>query len=192
MSHTMLGAFFDISAMNGGRIVMVEKSEMAIMKRRELCRASKLGLVSRARATCLADGLACALAVHLLRRYSPSGPQAPHSPAEGGLPGWRLRRVVEHMHANMAQKMPLAQLAAVGGLSTSQFTRAFRAATRESPYQYLVRIRIERACDLLEHTVLPIVEVGLRCGFEQPNHFATMFRKFMGMSPRAYRKARCT
>ena len=43
---------------------------------------------------------------------------------------------------------------------------------------------------LLEQTRLPIIDVGLRCGFTQASHFATTFRKAMGLSPRAYRAAR--
>ena len=141
----------------------------------------------------MADLLVRALAVHLLRRYSSLAPQAAAAAsAPAAMAGWRLRWVVEHMHANPTEDLPLTQLAAVGGLSPSQFARAFRTATGEPPHRYLVRLRIERACDLLERTMLPVIEVGLRCGFEQPNPFATMFRKLMGLSPRAYRAARCT
>ena len=43
---------------------------------------------------------------------------------------------------------------------------------------------------MLEHTDLLVIEVGLRCGFEQPNHFTNTFRKLTGMSPRAYRLAK--
>ena len=78
------------------------------------------------------------------------------------------------------------------GLSPSHFARAFRAAMGEPPHRYLVRLRIKMARELLEHTRLPVIEVGLRCGFEQTTHFATMFRKMTGLSPRAYRAARCT
>ena len=142
----------------------------------------------------VADTLARALAVHLLRRHSSLAPEAPDASKRpsSAMPGWRLRRVVEHMHANLTENLSLAQLAAVGGLGPSWFAHAFRAATGEPPHRFLVRLRVERARDLLEHTALPVIEVGLRCGFEQPNHFATMFRKLTGMSPSAYRTARRT
>lgn len=136
-----------------------------------------------------ADLLTRALAVHLLRRHSSLSPQPP--PAAASMPGGRLRRVLDHMQANLAEPLPLTHLAAVGGTSPSQFGRAFREATGEPPHRYLIRLRIEQARNLLEHTTLPVIEIGLRCGFEQPNHFATMFRQMTGMSPRAYRQARC-
>ena len=135
------------------------------------------------------DALTRALALHLLRAYSTHAPRPPAPP--GVLVGWRLRRAVEHMHAHLAENLPLAQLAAAAGLSPSHFARAFRAATGEPPHRYLVRLRVDRARHLLEHTRLPVIEVGLRCGFEQTTHFATMFRKVTGLSPRAYRAARC-
>lgn len=140
----------------------------------------------------LADMLARALAVHLLRRYSSHACQPPDEVPKGAMVGWRLRRVLEHMEAHLTEDLPLAQLAMVSGIGASQFARAFRAATGEPPHRYLVRLRVERACGLLERTRLAVTEVGLRCGFEQPSHFATLFRKHTGLSPRAYRTARCT
>lgn len=135
-----------------------------------------------------ADGLARAFAVRLLRCHSSLAPTVPEAP--GSIAGGRLRRVIEHMHANLAEELPLTQLAAVGGLSPSQFARAFRAATGEPPHRYLTHLRVERARDLLEHTDLSVIEVGMRCGFGQPAHFATVFGKLTGMSPRAWRRAR--
>ena len=142
----------------------------------------------------VANTLARALAVHLLRRHSSLAPQASEAfkPPGSAMPGWQLRRVIEHMHAHLAEDLSLAQLAAVGGLGPSRFAHAFRAATGEPPHRFLVRLRVERARDLLERTALPVLEIGLRCGFGQPNHFATMFRKLTGMSPSAYRTARRT
>ena len=134
------------------------------------------------------DMLARALALHLLRAYSAGA--APPSGEPGALAGWRLRRATEFMHANIAEDIPLARLAATVGLSPSHFARAFRGATGEAPHRYLIRLRVEAAGQLLEQTRLPIIDVGLRCGFTQASHFATTFRKAMGLSPRAYRAAR--
>ena len=92
------------------------------------------------------------------------------------------------MKANLADPLPLTRLATVGGTSPSQFARAFRKATGESPHRYLIRLRIDQARNLLEHTALKVIEVGLSCGFEQPSHFATTFRQLTGLTPRAYRQ----
>ena len=104
--------------------------------------------------------------------------------------GWRLQKAIDCIQANLAGDLPLSQLAAAAGFSPSHFARAFKAAVGEPPHRYMIRLRIERARHLLEHTRLPIIEVGYQCGFEQTTHFATMFRKVTGLSPRAYRAAR--
>lgn len=136
------------------------------------------------------DTITRALALHLLRTYSPESPQA--QVPQGPMVSWRLRKAIDCMHANLAVDLPLSQLAAEAGLSPSHFARAFRAAVGEPPHRHMIRLRIERARHLLEHTRLPVIEIGYRCGFEQTTHFATMFRKLTGFSPRAYRAARCT
>ena len=136
------------------------------------------------------DTLARALAVHLLRRYSSIAPARLDQPTP--MPGWRLRQVIDFMKANLSGDLSLPQLASVAGLGSSQFAHAFRIAVGQPPYRYLVSLRIERARELLEHTTLPVIDIAMQCGFQQPNHFTTMFGKVTGMSPRAYRQARCT
>ena len=96
------------------------------------------------------------------------------------------------MHANFAEDLSLDQLAHVSGVSASQFGRAFRAEVGQTPHHYLIKLRVDAACDLLEHTPLSVIEVALQCGFGQPSHFATTFRRTLGMTPREYRAARCT
>ena len=136
----------------------------------------------------MVEMLANALATQLLRCHSSLAPKIRQQLA--GLPSGRLRRVIEHMHEFMDQDLSLGQLADVAGLGTAQFARAFRIATGEPPHRYLTRLRIERARELLEQTEQRVVEVGLNCGFEQPSHFATAFRKVTGLSPRAWRAHR--
>ena len=136
------------------------------------------------------DTVSRALSLHLIRAYSPQCRRTPVS--TGALIGWRLRRAMDYMNANLAENISLAQLAEAAGLSPSHFARAFRASVGEPPHRHLIRLRIDQARHLLENTRLPVIEIGLRCGFEQTTHFATMFRKITGLSPRAFRAARCT
>ncbi|MNV81894.1 HTH-type transcriptional regulator CdhR [compost metagenome] len=104
--------------------------------------------------------------------------------------GGKLQRVVTHMETHLDQDLPLSSLVELSGLSSSQFTRTFRAVMGKAPHGYLLDLRIERARNLLEKTDLSIIEVGMQCGFAQPTHFATMFRKVVGLSPREWRAAR--
>ena len=134
------------------------------------------------------DTLSRALVLHLIRTYGTTA--LPSLPAMGKLAPWRVKRVMDYMHANLADHAPLSKLASLVGLGPVQFTRAFRLATGVPPHEYLLRLRISHAIHLLETTSLPVTEVGLCCGFDQPSHFGVMFRKRIGFSPSAYRNSR--
>ena len=94
------------------------------------------------------------------------------------------------MRSRLDEDLSLDRLAETSGLSPSQFVRAFRGATGQPPHRYLVGLRVEHARALLEQTDLPVTVISLRCGFEQPSHFATSFRARTGFSPRAWRQQR--
>ena len=134
------------------------------------------------------QSLARALGVHLLRFHSNLASQPPCS--SPSLPAPRLQRVIEQMRSSLDEDLPLGRLAETSGLSPSHFVRAFRDATGQPPHRYLVGLRVERARALLEQTDMPVTLIGVRCGFEQPSHFATSFRAKTGFSPRAWRQAR--
>ena len=70
------------------------------------------------------------------------------------------------------------------------FSRAFKARTGRSPYQYLLQLRVERALHLLLSTDTSLVEMAYACGFSSQAHFTTVFRKVMGMTPGAVRALR--
>lgn len=139
-------------------------------------------------AALMGDALIQALVVHLLRNHSVLSREKAFVPPS--LSSGKLQRVIDYMRVHLDERLPLSILADLSGLSPSQFARTFRTATGKPPHGYLLDLRIEHARNLLENTDLPVIEVGMRCGFEQPNHFATMFRKIVGLSPRAWRVAR--
>jgi len=103
----------------------------------------------------------------------------------------RLKRVKEFMHANLARKVNLKQLAACADLSTSFFSAQFRAETGLAPHQYLTKLRIDFAKQLLRETRASVLEVGMAAGFENQQHFATVFRRIAGVAPTAYRHMVC-
>jgi AraC-like DNA-binding protein len=74
-------------------------------------------------------------------------------------------------------------------LSEFHFARLFKAATGDSPYQFVTRMRMERAKELLRKTRLPISQIAERVGFTKPNHFSARFRSVLGCPPDFYRKS---
>ena len=83
----------------------------------------------------------------------------------------------------------MEEAARQAGVSRSCLYRAFQAEFGCSPSIYLTRYRIQRACQLLRHSQLPVGTVAASVGFEDPFYFSRAFRRETGQSPSAYRIA---
>ncbi|MEQ8307270.1 MAG: AraC family transcriptional regulator [Hoeflea sp.] len=92
-------------------------------------------------------------------------------------------RVVDYVDANLAGPISLEDLAAEAGLSRYHFNRAFKADMGESPYQYVLRRRIEHARLLLEERRLSLGEVAAAVGFRDASYFQRAFKARTGMNP---------
>lgn len=135
-----------------------------------------------------AESLVQALSLHLLTNYSESSSNRLHR--TGGLSGYKLSRVKEFIEAHLENDLGLAELAAAAGLSTFHFARAFRISTGQTPQQYVMERRIERAKQLLSKPDIPLVEVGLRSGFKTQSHFTAAFRRSTRLTPKTWRSVR--
>jgi AraC family transcriptional regulator len=113
-----------------------------------------------------------------------------HHPVQmykGGLAAARLRRIKELVHAKMEDDLSLDEMAESVGLSTAHFARMFRKSTGETPHQFVVRQRLERAKDMLRARDARVLDVAVACGFKTQQHFAQVFRDVCGISPTGYR-----
>jgi transcriptional regulator GlxA family with amidase domain len=99
----------------------------------------------------------------------------------------RVAHAIDRIEEQLHLPIRVAELAADAGLSVSQLTRLFRAATGQTPGAFLHARRMMRARVLVECTSLSIVEVMTRVGASDPSHFARDFRRTHGLSPRALR-----
>ncbi len=95
-----------------------------------------------------------------------------------------LRRLIDE-HPERAWS--LRRLAQVSGYSPFYLLRAFQRLFYETPHQYLIRRRIDRARRLLAETNWSVTRIGLAVGFESPASFSTRFRELVGWPPSAYR-----
>lgn len=102
------------------------------------------------------------------------------------LSGAGLRRVLARMRERLAEDVATGELAALVGLGPRQFNRRFQASTGVTPARMLRTLRIERAAMLLRSSRTSVTEVALACGFSQPQHLATAFRRRFGLTPSAY------
>jgi len=135
-----------------------------------------------------ADHLAYSVA---LRTLAIGEQQPDRHAAPNALPMPRLRRVIERMRTDLSQDIDLQTLAAETGYSRNHFLRMFRASTGQPPHQYLMRLRIEKAEEMLRNRSLGLMEIALECGFSSHAHFTRAFRNIMGVSPSAYRRHAC-
>ena len=105
----------------------------------------------------------------------------------GGLGPSRLRRVTELVHTKIEDELSINEMAESAGLSTAHFSQMFRRSTGESPHQFVLRQRVERAKEMLRTTGMRILDVAIACGFKTQQHFARVFRRMSGASPTEYR-----
>jgi AraC-like DNA-binding protein len=70
------------------------------------------------------------------------------------------------------------------------FAAQFRAATGLRPHEYLLRRRIERAQEMLLGTGMAVVDIALSVGFQTQSHFTSVFTRYVGKPPHAWRQSR--
>lgn len=98
-----------------------------------------------------------------------------------------LRRIEDYIEANLADEIALGDLAAVACMSIGHFLRAFRASSGVTPYQYVLKCRLHRACDMLRSSCIPVARVAQACGFKTASHLSSKFHASLGTSPSLYR-----
>lgn len=102
----------------------------------------------------------------------------------------RLKRLFDFLNQNYAQKLRLAEAAAMVGMSETRFKDFFKRATGSTFAQYLIQFRLGRASQLLRDTDLSIAEIAQQTGFCDQSHFDNRFKDNFKISPREYR-TRC-
>jgi AraC family transcriptional regulator len=129
------------------------------------------------------DGLATALAVHMLNHHSSAARGS--RIANGGLTGSRLKRVVAYIEDNLAEDLSLKAIAEVAGVSVSHCKSAFLKSMGQPVHQYVIQRRVERARMLLGEGDLSISQVALETGFAHQSHLAYHVRRVLGVSPKS-------
>ena len=111
-------------------------------------------------------------------------------PVRGGLAPWQVRRVRTHIEANLDGTIRVKDLAALIKLSPSYFSRAFKNSVADTPHNYVMHRRLERAQELMLTTDASLGQIAADCGFADQAHFNKLFRRLVGERPGAWRRAR--
>lgn len=136
------------------------------------------------------DHLARGFAAHLIHKHSTLSDATPARQEAGGLGARDIESVRELVNASLASPLSLADLAGATSLSPGHFARLFKRSLGVTPYQFVLRTRVERAQRLLAETDAPISHIGMDCGFSHQMHLTQVFHRLVGTTPAEYRKVR--
>jgi transcriptional regulator GlxA family with amidase domain len=117
------------------------------------------------------------------------------SPAPGVYREWAmtpfelayLRKAKDFVDHAYAEPLDVNALARQAQVSTAHFSRRFKEAFGETPYQYVLTRRVERAQELLRNTEMQVTDICLEVGFQSLGSFSSAFHRVAGKSPTAYR-----
>ena len=108
----------------------------------------------------------------------------------GGLAGWQIARVRAFIDKNLHRTIHVRDLSRVARRSPAHFSRKFKLAIGESPHAYVVRRRLEKACQLMITSSASLSEIALNVGFSDQAHLCRLFKQAFGQSPAGWRRAR--
>lgn len=100
----------------------------------------------------------------------------------------RMGEALQAMYSHYAENLQTEDLATSASLSKSQFNRKFRRLFGTTPHEYLLRVRVNAACRLLETTDLTVTAIALETGFFDHSHFTRVFHRIMDVTPGEYRR----
>lgn len=123
------------------------------------------------------ESLMTVLGLHVVRHYSNGNAKRTSQAAGGGLTSGNAQKVQDFLKEHFADKITVAGLADLCGLSPGHFIHAFTRTFGESPHRYLVKLRLTFATKLLSETNLPIAEVAYLSGFSSQSHLTSAMSK---------------
>lgn len=99
-----------------------------------------------------------------------------------------LAETIALMQQKVHEVLSLNELAAVAKLSVSHFSAVFRKKTGYAPIEYFNHLKVQKACQYLLLSAMPVKQIAASLGMDDPYYFSRMFTKLMGASPTDYRR----
>ncbi|SDQ91947.1 helix-turn-helix domain-containing protein [Flagellimonas zhangzhouensis] len=101
----------------------------------------------------------------------------------------RLLRSKDYILSHLDQKLSLEEISTEASMSPYHYIRSFKGAFKLTPMQFVVQERLSLAKDLIQHTNLPISQILIEAGYDNPSSFSRAFKKKYGITPLSYRAA---
>ncbi|MBA8862842.1 AraC family transcriptional regulator [Ochrobactrum anthropi] len=130
----------------------------------------------------LLEALQLAFWVYTLRKHSSIAHMQLSRP-KGGLTPHTLKRLEEYMHANLSQKITIANLAEIAGLSPAHFMRAYRDTCGNTVNRRLTELRLKRAAQLISNTNYPLSLIAKECGFNSNSYMTWVMKQQWTITP---------
>jgi len=99
----------------------------------------------------------------------------------------RIAGSVRYLRENLHRKLTLAQIAREAGMSVPYFCARFKRQFNCGPIKFFERMKMHRACELLDYTEHRVSEIAAALGFDDPFYFSKRFRRHAGASPTGHR-----
>ena len=131
-----------------------------------------------------AESASTFLAAHLVKHYTTRKPV--FKEYSKGLSSYKLQQAVDYIKVYLAEDLSLDAIATEIDMSRFYFCRLFKKSTGITPYQYLIRCRIDRAKILLRQGKLSIADIALEVGFSNQSHFTKHFKRLVGTTPKKF------
>lgn len=131
------------------------------------------------RAAALAKVLELLVALTRLRSKAGSNP--------GAHDVWTMSDVVRYVQTHFDQSFSLEEIASRCAMSQGSFTREFKQDTGSPLFEFINKVRIRKACELLKQSTKSVMEIAIDVGYNNVSFFNRYFRRIMGMSPTSYR-----
>lgn len=100
----------------------------------------------------------------------------------------RVKAAIQYMQENYQEQLKLDDIAEAAYISRSELCRSFQRTINMTPMEFLMQYRIRQSTALLKNRDLRILDVAEMTGFCSPSHFGSYFHKYMGCTPREYRR----
>jgi AraC family transcriptional regulator, arabinose operon regulatory protein len=100
----------------------------------------------------------------------------------------KIAQTISYMKEHLNQSLQLNALAAIANISRSRYVQLFKQETGYAPIDYFIRLRMHRACQLLDTTEMSVKAIATALGYDDPLYFSRLFRIVNERSPNDYRK----
>ncbi len=100
----------------------------------------------------------------------------------------RLKLMINYINEHLSENLDLYSIASIANISESEALRCFKTTINETPMQYVINLRLQRAAELLISNSNKVIDIAFDCGFSEPSYFSKKFREKYDVTPKQYRE----